>query len=265
MKRLLIALLCVTMALVFVACGEDDKKQLPTSATQAATQKPTTPTEKSTTPTQVSTLVPTPTSAQTPTQSGDNTGSQGALDTARMYLSDGTYSYQTLVQALQNAGFSYDEAVYAADNCGADWESEAWNAASENAGYYVSSYSEMIDFLQGMGFSYEQAIYGASKVYPNGGGDADDDDVMAVANEYVGNYALSRSDLVSRLISDGFSTNEAENAANNCGADWYSEAVEAGAQELVYDMYTHDELVTRLLNLGFTNAQAEYGATQNGI
>ena len=266
MKKILIALLCAAMAMVFVACGEDNK-QTPTSATQAATQKPTiwNPTQKPTTPSQGATLVPNPTYAQTPSQASPDNGSQSALETARMYLNDGTYSYQTLVQALQNAGFSYDDAVYAADNCGADWENEAWNAASENAGYYISTYNEMVEFLQGMGFTYEQAIYGASKVYPDSHSEDDGGDVMAAANDYVSRFAISRSDLVSRLMNDGYSYDEAEDAASNCGADWYSEAVEAGAQELIYDTYSHDGLVSRLMNLGFTNAQAEYGATQNGV
>ena len=43
---------------------------------------------------------------------------------ARTYLLEAPYSYQRMINLLQEEGFSYDQAVSGADYCGADWYAE---------------------------------------------------------------------------------------------------------------------------------------------
>ena len=43
---------------------------------------------------------------------------------ARTYLLEAPYSYQRMINLLQEEDFSYDQAVFGADSCGADWYAE---------------------------------------------------------------------------------------------------------------------------------------------
>ncbi|MCU1613399.1 MAG: hypothetical protein JWO98_939 [Frankiales bacterium] len=82
--------------------------------------------------------------------------------------------------------------------------------------------------------------------------------------------AFSYKGLIDQLDSQyggGFSVADATWAADNCGADWNAEAVQAAQEYLKMQPFSHSALVNQLSSPyggKFTAAQAEYGATQAG-
>ena len=84
------------------------------------------------------------------------------------------------------------------------------------------------------------------------------------AKNYLEIMALSRDTLIAQLEFDGFSTEEAEAAADNCGADWNEQAVRQAQSYLETMELTYDELVDQLEYDKFTPEQASYGADNCG-
>nr|DAH40408.1 MAG TPA: zinc-ribbon domain protein [Caudoviricetes sp.] len=75
--------------------------------------------------------------------------------------------------------------------------------------------------------------------------------------------SLSYETLINQLVYEGYSESTATYAADNCGADWYAQAVKA-AQFIKEDLHgsdlDYDDLVFFLEIDGFTEDQAIYGA-----
>lgn len=61
-----------------------------------------------------------------------------------------------------------------------------------------------------------------------------------------------------------YSHEDAVYAADNCGADWYEQAVKKARSYLEYSPFSRDGLIEQLEYEGFTYDQAVYGAEQNG-
>ena len=76
----------------------------------------------------------------------------------------------------------------------------------------------------------------------------------------------SRSCIIERLEDAGFSYNEAQFGADNCGADWNQEAAfQAGIYIRIYPNLTFTEMLESLEYDGFTYNEAVYGAYANGL
>jgi len=69
------------------------------------------------------------------------------------------------------------------------------------------------------------------------------------------------------LKGEGFSSEEAKNAVENCDADWFEQAVKAGGSAIVtYDhIVNREELLWFLEQCGFTSEQREYAADVLGF
>ena len=63
----------------------------------------------------------------------------------------------------------------------------------------------------------------------------------------------------------GFTSEEAVYAADNCGADWFAEAVEDAAFYISLGTEDQETLIFLLEDAGFTHEQAVYGAENSGI
>ena len=77
--------------------------------------------------------------------------------------------------------------------------------------------------------------------------------------------AFSHSGLINQLEYEGFTTDQATYAADNCGADWNEQAAKAAANYLDIFSYSRAELISQLEYEGFTSEQAAYGADSNGF
>ena len=87
---------------------------------------------------------------------------------------------------------------------------------------------------------------------------------LSSARQYLDYMAFSYKGLIDQLEYEGYSTEEATYAADNCGADWNEQAVKSAKQYLDYMSFSRSGLIEQLEYEGFTHEQAVYGAEQNG-
>ena len=85
------------------------------------------------------------------------------------------------------------------------------------------------------------------------------------ANEYVDTLPLSREGLIKQLEYDGYTTDVATYAADNCSANWNKEAKEMAEQYMDSTTYTYKDMVQQLEAEGFTKKQAKFGAKAVGL
>ena len=77
--------------------------------------------------------------------------------------------------------------------------------------------------------------------------------------------AFSQTGLADQLVFEGFTQEQADAAAANCGADWNEQAAKKAQSYLDTMAFSHGALVDQLVYEGFTQEQAEYGVSQTGI
>lgn len=85
------------------------------------------------------------------------------------------------------------------------------------------------------------------------------------ANEYVDTLPLSHKGLIKQLEYDGYTTDVATYAADNCSANWNKEAKEMAEQYMDSTTYTYKDMVQQLETEGFTKEQAKFGAKAVGL
>lgn len=98
----------------------------------------------------------------------------------------------------------------------------------------------------------------------NSSGSATTGERMALssAKNYLRTMGFSKSGLVKQLEFEGYSTDEANYAVENCGADWNEQAVRVAESYLNAMPMSKKELVNQLKYEGFTADEAQYGADQ---
>lgn len=74
--------------------------------------------------------------------------------------------------------------------------------------------------------------------------------------------AFSYSGLIEQLEYEGYSTEEATYAVDNCGADWKEQAAKKAEEYLNSMSFSKSGLIEQLEYEGFTHEQAVYGADQ---
>ena len=84
------------------------------------------------------------------------------------------------------------------------------------------------------------------------------------ALSYLDFSAFSHSGLIGQLEFEGYTTEEATFAADNCGADWNEQALKSALSYLDYSAFSYTGLIDQLEYEGYTNEQAVYGADNCG-
>lgn len=87
---------------------------------------------------------------------------------------------------------------------------------------------------------------------------------LRTAREYLNISAFSYTGLIKQLEYEGYSTEEATYAADNCNANWNEQAAKSAKEYLSVMSFSRQGLIEQLIFDGFTQEQAEYGVTQNG-
>lgn len=87
---------------------------------------------------------------------------------------------------------------------------------------------------------------------------------LAEAGNYLSHIPFSYSGLVSQLEFEGYSTEAATYAADNCNADWNEQAANKAKSYMEHMSFSRDELTSQLEYEGYTKEQAEYGAAAVG-
>jgi len=85
-----------------------------------------------------------------------------------------------------------------------------------------------------------------------------------VAQKYLKTYALSYNGVVLFLLNDGYTLEQATYAADNCGANWYIEALKAAKCYLHYQPYSYQRLFMQLRIDGFTPEEAKFAVDNCG-
>ena len=84
------------------------------------------------------------------------------------------------------------------------------------------------------------------------------------AKNYLSIMAFSYQGLIDQLEYDGYSTEDATYAVENCGADWNDQAAKKAKDYLDLMSFSRSGLIEQLKFDGFTTAQAEYGVKAAG-
>lgn len=87
---------------------------------------------------------------------------------------------------------------------------------------------------------------------------------LRTAREYLNISAFSYTGLINQLEYEGYLTEEATYAADNCNANWNEQAAKSAKEYLDVSSFSRQELINQLIYEGYTQEQAEYGVTQNG-
>lgn len=84
------------------------------------------------------------------------------------------------------------------------------------------------------------------------------------ARDYVDMAGFSYTGLIGQLEYEGYSHEESVYGADNCGADWNTEAAESAKDYMDMTAFSRQGLIDQLLYEGYTQEQAEYGAASVG-
>lgn len=84
------------------------------------------------------------------------------------------------------------------------------------------------------------------------------------ALNYLNVMAFSKSGLIDQLEYEGYSTEEATYAVENCGADWNEQAAKSAQNYINTMSFSRSGLIDQLIYEGFTQEQAEYGVSAVG-
>lgn len=87
---------------------------------------------------------------------------------------------------------------------------------------------------------------------------------LGSARQYLSISAFSYTGLINQLEYEGYTTEEATYAADNCSANWNEQAAKSAKEYLNISSFSRQELINQLIYEGYTQEQAEYGVTQNG-
>lgn len=84
------------------------------------------------------------------------------------------------------------------------------------------------------------------------------------AKEYLGFTHFSHDGLINQLEYEGFTASEAKYGADNCGANWNTQALETAKSYLDYTAFSYSGLIGQLEYEKFTHAQAVYAVDNCG-
>ena len=85
---------------------------------------------------------------------------------------------------------------------------------------------------------------------------------LSSAKNYLRTMGFSKKGLINQLEFEGYSTEEATYAVDNCGANWKEQAVRVAKNYLNTMSFSKQGLIEQLEFEGFTSEEASYGAEQ---
>lgn len=87
---------------------------------------------------------------------------------------------------------------------------------------------------------------------------------LKTAENYLSFSAFSKKGLIDQLEFEGYTSEEAKYAADNCGANWNEQAAKKAQSYLDFTSFSKQGLIEQLEFEGFTHDQAVYGAKAVG-
>ena len=99
---------------------------------------------------------------------------------------------------------------------------------------------------------------------PTAGPTAGEINALNSAKTYLSVMPFSYGGLIKQLQYEGYTTDEATYAADNCGADWNTQALRAAKNYLSFMPFSYSGLISQLQYEQYTSSQATYGADNCG-
>jgi len=93
---------------------------------------------------------------------------------------------------------------------------------------------------------------------------AGQENALKKAKQYIEYTPMSYDGLIEQLEYEGFSNDEAQYGAENCGADWNEQAVKKAEKYIDYSGFSYTKLIEQLEYEKFSHEQAVYGADNCG-
>ena len=90
------------------------------------------------------------------------------------------------------------------------------------------------------------------------------ENALKKAKQYIEYTPMSLNGLIEQLEYEGFSNDEAQYGAENCGADWNEQAVKNAEKYIDYSGFSYTKLIEQLEYEKFSHEQAVYGADNCG-
>ncbi len=87
---------------------------------------------------------------------------------------------------------------------------------------------------------------------------------LSKAHDYLNYSAFSYNGLIEQLEYEGFTSEEATYAADNCGADWNKQAAKKALDYLGYSAFSYSGLIEQLEYEGFSTEEATFAADSCG-
>lgn len=87
---------------------------------------------------------------------------------------------------------------------------------------------------------------------------------LSKAHDYLSVMPFSHQGLIDQLVFEGFTQEDSTYAADNCGADWNTQAAKKAQDYLDIGSYSRQGLIDQLVYEGFTQEQATYGVSAVG-
>lgn len=260
MKKLILISLCAVLCLSFCACkGNGDESSSDNTTAPASTAATT---ASSSDAKKASDSAETTANESSPFESAK----EAAVAEAKGFLEKANYSYTGLYNELLYMGYAEEDAKYGVDNCGADWNEQAIKRAKALASQGDYTEENLVEKLESEGFTQEQASIGAQVVIQSPDSKSKkSDSAVEAARKYFDTGNFTYTSLIDKLEQDGYSQEEAEYAADNCGADWNAQAAKEAEALLKDGLLTKEEIVDKLIFKGYTYEQAVYGAEANGF
>ena len=189
----------------------------------------------------------------------DNSGASwgnNALNRIKNY----TASRLRIISYLTDYGFTESEINYAINNCNINWNNNAVINAKDYTGTSPYSRQSVINYLLDIEFTNEEAIYGVDHSNINWNNNAI---VRAsdIVNNYYGVNGVSRAQLISAMLDDKFTEEEAIYGVDNGNYNWKELAYKRALSYSYYYSISwgRDYIIQRLINNDeFTEEEALY-------
>lgn len=185
-------------------------------------------------------------------------------DETHGYASDAARYYRLAGLELCQAADNYDKPSTA--NTHIDKATEYIGNATEylnKSGDALSRATEKVLGKSSTGSTPASAPSGKEQSKPSA--TVSQSNALRAANSYLDVMGFSRSGLISQLEYEGYMTDDATYAADNCGADWNEQAARSAKEYMDLTAFSRTRLIEQLEYVGYTPEQAAYGAASVGL
>lgn len=146
-----------------------------------------------------------------------------------------------------------------------EWTMDSSSSAALSQ-VFASSSSQPVDTEQGQPTATESVeADGEGDGAETSGATLSQQNALESAQSYLSFSHFSYNGLIGQLEYEGYPTEDATWAVDNCGADWNEQAAKSAQQYLDFSSFSRDELIGQLEYEGFTHEQAVYGVDAVGL